>query len=152
MKPSYGLQVVGHSAKGNAYLLQVATVPIRHRGDTLKGPVLGVTARSPTEGVIGVRIEHLKVWPFLFEKLSIHVVSMNQSQRTDASPEIALFPEVQASPKSSISQNESNFAVSSGDLTAEIPSKPYTITFKTPNGTLANVGVKRQAVIDVPYK
>lgn len=61
VKPSYALQVVGHSVKGNAYHLQVATIPIRHRGDTLKGPVLGVTVHSPTEGVIGVRIEHFQV-------------------------------------------------------------------------------------------
>lgn len=43
-------------------------------------------------------------------------------------------------------------SISTGDLTAEITTKPYTITFKTPNKTLANVGAKHQAVMDVPYK
>ena len=61
VKASYGLQVVCQNTEGDAYHLQVATIPIRHRGDTLKGPVLGVKIHSPTEGIIGVRIEHFKV-------------------------------------------------------------------------------------------
>jgi len=34
------------------------TRPIKHRGDTLTGPVLTVTLSSPAEGVIRVRLEH----------------------------------------------------------------------------------------------
>lgn len=61
VKPYYGLQVVQSTVKDDAYFLQVATRPIRHRGDTLGGPVLSVRVHSPTEGVIGVSIDHFKV-------------------------------------------------------------------------------------------
>ena len=34
------------------------TRPIKHRGDTLQGPVLTVSLSSPAEGIVRVRIEH----------------------------------------------------------------------------------------------
>ena len=61
VKPYYGLQVVQATVEDNTYHLQVSTKPIRHRGDTLGGPLLSVKVHSPTDGVIGVRIDHFKV-------------------------------------------------------------------------------------------
>ncbi|WP_377154999.1 alpha-xylosidase [Roseateles sp. UC29_93] len=39
-------------------VLLVPTRPIKHRGDTLQGPTLTVTLRSPLPGVIRVSVEH----------------------------------------------------------------------------------------------
>ena len=66
VKPFYGLQVVhtlveNDPVNGPTFQLQVSTKPIRHRGDTLGGPLLTIRVHSPTEGVIGVRIAHFKV-------------------------------------------------------------------------------------------
>ena len=61
VKGYYGLQIVQYSANDNEYNLQVSTRPIRHRGDTLGGPVLSVKLHSPSEGVIGVKIDHFRV-------------------------------------------------------------------------------------------
>lgn len=62
VKPFYGLQVVQSTQTEDGFNLQVSTRPIRHRGDTLGGPVLSVKVHSPTEGVIGVKIDHFKVF------------------------------------------------------------------------------------------
>lgn len=61
VRPYYALQVVHSSEVDGAYELQVSTKPIRHRGDTLGGPLLSVKVHSPTENVIGVKIDHFGV-------------------------------------------------------------------------------------------
>ncbi|KAF8911944.1 glycosyl hydrolases family 31-domain-containing protein [Gymnopilus junonius] len=59
VKSYYGLQVVKVTSDDKGYDLHVATRPIRHRGDTLGGPLLSVRVHSPTQGVVGVSIEHV---------------------------------------------------------------------------------------------
>ncbi|MBW8781675.1 MAG: alpha-xylosidase [Verrucomicrobia bacterium] len=44
--------------EGERLVISAPVRPIRHRGDTLQGPLLTVTLSSPLEGVIRVRIEH----------------------------------------------------------------------------------------------
>ncbi|KAI0371721.1 alpha-glucosidase [Pilatotrama ljubarskyi] len=132
VKPSFGLQVVQGLEDGDGFNLQVATKAIRHRGDTLAGPVLSVRVYSPTEGVVGVKIEHFK-----------HV---------DPTPNIALFPDDPPIPAVSLSKSENTWSVTTGGLSAEITQNPYTITFKSPTRTLTAAGFKHQAVYDVPYK
>ena len=39
-------------------VVHAPTRPIRHRGDTLQGPLLTITLSSPLEGVIRVRVDH----------------------------------------------------------------------------------------------
>ena len=73
VKPFYGLQVVQSTQTEDGFKLQVATRPIRHRGDTLGGPVLDVKVYSPTEGVIGVKIDHFKV-PSLFVSCNVGTI------------------------------------------------------------------------------
>ncbi len=50
-------------------VIHAPTRPIRHRGDTLQGPLLTVTLSSPMEGVVRVRIDHFtpgkKSGPFI---------------------------------------------------------------------------------------
>ncbi|KAI0670606.1 alpha-glucosidase [Trametes maxima] len=132
VKPSFGLQVVQGLDVGDGYNLQVATKPIRHRGDTLAGPVLSVRVHSPTEGVIGVKIEHFK-----------HI---------DPTPNIAFFPDDPPAQAVTLSKAENCWSVTTGGLTAEIAQNPYTITFKSPGRTLTAAGYKHQAIYDVPYK
>ncbi|KAG6887526.1 hypothetical protein C0995_014629 [Termitomyces sp. Mi166 len=132
VKPYYGLQVVQATSDETGYNLQVSTRPIRHRGDTLGGPVLSVRVHSPTQGVVGVKIDHFShVEPF---------------------PNIPLFPDAKPIPDVSIKRDESKLSLSTGGLTAEITENPYTIAFKSPKHTLTFAGEKHQALFDVPSK
>ncbi|KAJ6547326.1 alpha-glucosidase [Mycena capillaripes] len=132
VKGYYGLQATQTKEKDGAFELQVATRPIRHRGDTLGGPVLSVKVHSPTEGVIGVKLDHFA--------------------HTAPFPVIPLFPDDQPIPNSSLKTTESGCTLTSGGLTAEITTNPYTITFKSPTRTLTFAGEKYQAVFDVPSR
>lgn len=98
----------------------------------LLGPVLSIRVHSPTEGVIGVKIEHFKT--------------------IEPTPNIALFPDDPPVPSISLSRTENTFTVSSGGITAEVAQNPYTITFKSASRTLTSAGYKHQAIYDVPYK
>ena len=60
----YALQVVQCSETGEGYDLQVSTRPIRHRGDTLGGPLLSAKLTAPSEGIIGVKLAHSIVRKF----------------------------------------------------------------------------------------
>ena len=44
--------------EGDTLVISAPTRPIRHRGDTLQGPLLTIRLSSPMEGVIKVRLEH----------------------------------------------------------------------------------------------
>ncbi|KAJ6513909.1 alpha-glucosidase [Mycena vitilis] len=132
VKSYYGLQVTQIKEKDGAFELQVATRPIRHRGDTLGGPVLSVKVHSPTEGVVGVKIDHFA--------------------HAAPSPDIPLFPDDQPIPNSTIKTTEEGGSLTSGGLTAEITTNPYTITFKSPTRTLTFAGAKHQAIFDVPSR
>lgn len=44
--------------EGDTLVVHAATRPIRHRGDTLQGPMLTVRLRAPLADVIHVRVEH----------------------------------------------------------------------------------------------
>ncbi|PPR04952.1 hypothetical protein CVT24_010410 [Panaeolus cyanescens] len=132
VKPYYGLQLVNSQADATGYDLQVSTRPIRHRGDTLGGPVLSVRVHSPTEGVIGVKIQH--------------------ATSGDPATPIRLFPDDKAVPNVQLSKENTKLVVQSGDLKAEITENPYTITFKSPKRTLTEAGYRHQAVFEVPSK
>ncbi|KAJ6623404.1 alpha-glucosidase [Mycena sp. CBHHK59/15] len=132
VKSYYGLEVTQTKEKDGAFEFHVATKPIRHRGDTLGGPVLTVKVHSPTEGVIGVKLDH-----FVHSK---------------SSPNIPLFPDDQPISNSSLATTDSGCTLSSGGLTAEITNNPYTITFKSATRTLTFAGSKFQAIFDVPSR
>ena len=102
------------------------------RSHNTSGPLLSVRVHSPTEGIIGVRIDHYK--------------------SVDPQPTIPLFPDVPAIPSVQVCKVEEKWAVSSGGLMAEITENPYTITFKDRERTLTSAGSKHQALYDVPYK
>ena len=96
------------------------------------GPVLTVRVHSPTEGVVGVRIDHvLAVRP---------------------KPEIALFPNEARVLNAKLSKKDDKHVLQSGDLSAEITENPYTITFRSPTRVLTEAGPKHQALFEVPAK
>lgn len=96
------------------------------------GPVLSVRVHSPTQGVIGVKIQHV-----------VH---------EDSSTNIQLFPDDGPIPDVTLSRDDKNHVLKSGDLRAQITENPYTITFKSPERVLTEAGVKHQAVYDVPSR
>jgi alpha-D-xyloside xylohydrolase len=55
---SYPAEARDVSVEANGLVIHAPTRPIRHRGDTLGGPLLTVTLSSPLEDVLRVRIEH----------------------------------------------------------------------------------------------
>ncbi|KIY69580.1 glycoside hydrolase family 31 protein [Cylindrobasidium torrendii FP15055 ss-10] len=136
VKPYFGLQVAKAEQTDAGLALQVSTCPLRSRGDTLKGPVFSLNVTSPTEGVVGVSIEHFS------------------GKRDASTPAIPLFPDVPATPKFDIVKAEdgSSHSISSGGLTAVVTANPFTITFKSPERTLTTSGSKYIALYDVPYK
>lgn len=96
------------------------------------GPVLSIRVHSPTESVVGVKIEHFK-----------HI---------DLKPEIKLFPDDPPIPSVELSKDDSSWTISTAGLSAVITQNPYTITFKSPSRTLTTAGYKHQVLYDVPYK
>jgi alpha-D-xyloside xylohydrolase len=54
----YAAQAYEVAAYPDRLVVLATTRPIKHRGDTLAGPVLTLTIRSPLEGVVRVSIEH----------------------------------------------------------------------------------------------
>jgi hypothetical protein len=92
-----------------------------------------VRVHSPTEGVIGLKINH-------FEHIK-------------PKPSIALFPDAQpVQGKVSLNQANGSWTVSTTGLMAEITENPYTVTFKSSKRTLTSAGYKHQAIFDIPYK
>ncbi|TFK72539.1 hypothetical protein BDN72DRAFT_763099 [Pluteus cervinus] len=132
IKPFYGLSVVDAKRSDEGYIFQVSTRPIRHRGDTLGGPILSVEVHSPTEGVIGVKISH-------FAQI-----------RTQ--PGIPLFPDEPPLANRSFHQDDAGFHLTAGDLSAHVTENPYTVTFKSSTRVLTFAGPKYQALFDVPFR
>ncbi|KAJ3788593.1 alpha-glucosidase [Lentinula aff. detonsa] len=132
VKPYYALQAAKVDEQADGYELQVASRPIRHRGDTLGGPVLTVKVYSPTEGVVGVKIDHFS--------------------HSEPTVTIPLFPNAKPIPNINLSKTEADYTLSTGGLEAVITQNPYTITFKSPKRILTFAGPKHQGVFDVPSR
>lgn len=105
---------------------------IRHRGDTLGGPVFIINIHSPTEGVIGVKIDHFShIKPY---------------------PSIPLFPNAEPIKNYNLSKTDNEYFLSTGGLTVEITENPYSLTFKSGKRYLTGVGLRHQALYDVPAR
>ncbi|KAF8760219.1 Galactose mutarotase-like [Rhizoctonia solani] len=123
VKPAFGLSVVKEDRRDDTLNLQVATRPIRHRGDTLGGPVLDVQLTSPAEGIIGVNITHF-------------------AGQKKKGPEFELFPD-------GLTARVATQAVTMNG----IATNSYYIDFLGKDGRLlTSAGPKSQAVVDIPYK
>ncbi len=106
--------------EGDALVVFAPTRPIRHRGDTLQGPMLTVRIDSPLEHVIRVRIEHFA-----------GVVSRG--------PNLPLLPT--AAPEVQIDIAGADATLRSGALLARVGrSNGWALTFETEDGVLTRSG------------
>ncbi|KAG9034315.1 hypothetical protein FS837_002233, partial [Tulasnella sp. UAMH 9824] len=138
-KPAFGFTVTDVQTHDKGIDLQVSTRPIRHRGDTLGGPLLFVNLSSPSEGIIGLKVKHFGgVAP----------------QKHD----FELFPDVPPTPPNvQTSKNPTAATIVSGPLSAVVSTVPgqYGIDFvptSDPKHLLTYAGPKSQAVVNLPSK
>jgi alpha-D-xyloside xylohydrolase len=54
----YAAEAHDLSVQDNTLVVHAPTRPIRHRGDTLQGPLLTISIDSPMDGVVRVKIQH----------------------------------------------------------------------------------------------
>ncbi|HEY4299520.1 MAG TPA: alpha-xylosidase [Candidatus Didemnitutus sp.] len=113
--------------EGDALVIHAPTRPIRHRGDTLQGPLLTVTLSSPLEGVIRVRLEHY-------------------SGGADRDPKIPLQPG--AKPVVAIDLGSEQATLSSGGLTVRVKRKDgWELTFAEGGRVLTRSGFRGMGYI-----
>jgi hypothetical protein len=97
------------------------------------GPVFTVNVHTPTEGVIGIRFDHLK--------------------SSEPAPTIPLFPDQKPVPSNAaLSRADDTCSLSTGGLTVDITENPYTLTFRSSKHTLTSAGYRYQGLYDVPSK
>jgi alpha-D-xyloside xylohydrolase len=94
--------------------LHAATRPIRHRGDTLQGPLLSVRYSSPLPDVIRVQVAHF----------------------TGAAPGGPHFPLTDVAPPIQTSANDESAQLNSGALSVEIDRKEWTARFTADGKTI----------------
>src|SRR5471030_1126028 len=87
------------AVSGRGLVFHAPVRAIRHRGDTLQGPLLTIRIDSPMTDVIRVRIEHF-------------------TGAEDAGPHIPLYPEKK--PKVSIKVTDKEAVFKSGGLSAHV--------------------------------
>ena len=120
------------AVSGRGLVFHAPARPIRHRGDTLQGPLLTVRIDSPMTDVIRVRIEHF-------------------TGAEDKGPHIPLFPEKK--PKVSIKVTEEAAVLTSGGLSAHVArTGPWGLSFCSGGRTLTGSGFRGMGYIEWPGK
>ncbi|WP_221030184.1 alpha-xylosidase [Actomonas aquatica] len=113
-KPHYSAEVHHVERDGDVLVLTVPTRPIRHRGDTLQGPLLSVRLASPLAGVIHVTVEHY-------------------TGQQDHGPVIDL--EALPAPEVDVSTGPDFATLRSGDIVAKVGTKgDWGLSFERANG------------------
>lgn len=108
MRPHYPAEAYECESRGGELVVYAPTKPIRHRGDTLDGPLLTVRLSSPMEGVIRVRIEHF----------------------TGGGPYDAGFPSFEAAGREGdIAIGDDAATLTSGSLTARVDRRAWRLDF-----------------------
>ena len=118
------------AVKGRALVFHAPTRPIRHRGDTLQGPLLTIRIDSPMTDVIRVRIEHF-------------------IGAADPGPHIPIFPEKK--PKVSAKVSETEAILRSGGLSAHVArGGPWALSFQSGGRTLTSSGSRGMGYVEWP--
>jgi len=118
------------AVSGRGLVFHAPVRPIRHRGDTLQGPLLTIRLDSPMTDVIRVRIEHF-------------------TGGTDAGPHIPLFPEKK--PKVSIKVTDKEAVLRSGGLSAHVArGQAWGVSFQSGGRTLTSSIAKCMGYIEWP--
>jgi alpha-D-xyloside xylohydrolase len=116
---------------GRGLVFHAPVRPIRHRGDTLQGPLLTIRIDSPMTDIIRVRIEHF-------------------TGAQETGPHIPLFPEKK--PKVSAKVSEKEAILHSGGLSAHVArgNSAWGITFKSGGRTLTSSPSRGMGYIEWP--
>jgi len=116
---------------GDSLVIDAPTRSIKHRGDTLGGPVLTVKLSSPMEGVIRVRVEHY-------------------TGGADTMPTIPLQPQPAAPVKIDVAAEQATLAA--GGLTVRVKRPGWEITFEHAGRVLTKTGWRGQGYMQVAGK
>ena len=126
----YPAEVHDASVSGRSLVFHAPVRPIRHRGDTLQGPLLTIRIDSPMTDVIRVRIEHF-------------------TGAADTGPHIPIFPEKK--PKLSIKITDKEAILRSGGLSAHVVrGGAWGLAFQSGGRTLTSSGAKAMGYIEWP--
>ncbi|HEY0945169.1 MAG TPA: alpha-xylosidase [Opitutaceae bacterium] len=117
------------AADGDSLVLHAPVRPIRHRGDTLQGPLLTVTLSSPMSDVIRVRIAHF-------------------TGGAERGPSIHLEPTKPA--EVAIETSETVASLRTGKLTARINRKAWEVAFEAEGQVLTRSGWRGMGYIQWP--
>lgn len=115
----YAAEAHSISAEPDRLVVHAPVRPIKHRGDTLQGPLLTVTLSSPLPDVVRVRIEH-----FL--------------GRPEQGPEIPLEPTAPAAVK--IEETAEAATLTSGGLTVRVKKPGWELVFEGGGRVLTRSG------------
>ncbi len=126
----YAAEAHDAAVSGRGLVFSVPVRPIKHRGDTLQGPLLTIRLDSPMTDVIRVRIEHFV-------------------GAADRGPHIPLYPEKK--PKVSIKVTEAEAVLRSGGLSAHVArGQAWGISFQAGGKVLTGTGPKCTGYIEWP--
>jgi alpha-D-xyloside xylohydrolase len=119
------------AVSGRGLVFHAPVRPIRHRGDTLQGPLLTIRLDSPMTDVIRVRIEHF-------------------TGAADTGPHIPLFPEKK--PKISVKVTDKEAILRSGDLSAHVSrvTGAWGLSFRSGGRALTGSGSRGMGYIEWP--
>lgn len=115
VRAHYAAEAYDIEVRDRAVRIYAPTRPIRHRGDTLEGPLLTVDLTSPMADVIGVKVAH-----FVGAK--------------DIGPDFPLFED--DSSEVFVSLHDDACSLKSGELTARISQKSWGIEFLAKDRTV----------------
>ncbi|TVR49355.1 MAG: alpha-xylosidase [Puniceicoccaceae bacterium] len=123
----YPAEVHDITREGDALVVHAPTRPIRHRGDTLQGPLLTIRLFSPCEGVIGVRIEHYTGGPETQPRIPL--------QNLDTTPV-------------EIADSADAATLTSGELTVRFSRKNWEVAFLHVGRMLTRSGFRGMGLIE----
>ena len=112
--------------EGDALVALAPPRPVRHRGDTLQGPLLTVRLSSPLEDVVKVRIEHFS----------------GGVRRGPDVPTVAHPP-----PAVRVDSAGAEASLASGRLTARLAREPWGLAFEADGRVLTRSGAKAMGYI-----
>jgi alpha-D-xyloside xylohydrolase len=125
----YPAEVHDVATQGESLVIHAPTRPIKHRGDTLGGPLLTVTLSSPMDDVVRVRLEHFV-------------------GAADRNPQIPLQPVT--APKIAIENSKDATSLRAGGLTARVKRDGWEIVFEGGGRTLTKSGWRGLGYIQWP--
>ncbi|MBV8279103.1 MAG: alpha-xylosidase [Verrucomicrobia bacterium] len=115
----YAAEVHWLATEGNKLVVLAPVRPIKHRGDTLQGPLLTVTLSSPLPCIVRVRIEHA-------------------AGGLPRGPQIPLMPQEETAV--TINDSGQSATLTSGELTARVKKDNWCMSFEAGGRVLTTSG------------